>query len=111
MSPGRGVVNFRLRPPSFVFWMAVLVIAVGWVFYAALKDSLPPSDLHIAKLPLYIGSALAGIILVGATARLWYRHLWRNRRHHQLPSAHSSSRRHRRRPDPSHDQRPDCDTA
>lgn len=103
MSPGRGVVNFRLRPPSFVVWMAVLVFAVGWVFHAALKDSLPLSDQHWAKLPLYVGIALAGIILIGATAKWWYRHLWRNRQHHNLPSVSDSARRRHRRHRHSHD--------
>ena len=97
MSPGRGVVNFRLRPPSFILWMAALVVVVGWVFGLALKESLPLPDRPVASLPLYIGAALAGIILVGATSKFWFQHLLRDRKHHDLPNRSTPVRPRRRR--------------
>lgn len=78
------VINFRLRPPKRMFVLAFLILAVGGVvaaYYLSPGQRFLPNAQSRAHFAIAFSSVLSGCILIVATAKLWFRHLWHKRRH------------------------------
>lgn len=78
------VMNFRLRPPKRIFFIALLILAAGAGVAAYLlgedRRFLPNSRAH-AYLAIAVSAVLSGCVVIVATAKLWFGHLWHKRRH------------------------------
>ncbi len=78
------VINFRLRPPKRMFFLAFLILAAGGAiaaYYLGPEKRFLPNARSTAYFAIAFSSVLAGCILIVATAKLWFRHLWHKRRH------------------------------
>ncbi|MBM4156867.1 MAG: hypothetical protein FJ221_17850 [Lentisphaerae bacterium] len=78
------VINFRLRPPKRMFFLAFLILAVGGgiaAYYLSPARRFMPDARARAYFAIAIASVSSGCILIVATAKLWFRHLWHKRRH------------------------------
>ena len=78
------VINFRLRPSKRMFLLAFLILAAGGAIAAHFlspERRFLPNARATAYFAIAASSVLAGCILIIATAKLWFRHLWHKRRH------------------------------
>lgn len=93
-----GVPNFRLRPSGPALLALAIVLITGLLLTLSFYMNADPGDLaaqNRTKLSLIITLLLSSFILLAATGRLWYPHLWtrgNSQRHHRR-----RSREHRRR--------------
>lgn len=80
MIGGGQVPMFKLKlPRGPIFGALALVLLGGAVYY---KEQRDPGDLESHKMAILIMAVcvvLAGILVIIATARMWYRHLWHDR--------------------------------
>jgi hypothetical protein len=78
------VMNFRLRPPKRMFFLALLVLAAGAgiaAYYLGDDRRFLPNSRANANLAIAMSSVIAGCVVIVATAKLWFGHLWHKRRH------------------------------
>ena len=78
------VVNFRLRPPKRMFFYALLILAAGGgiaLYYLSPERRFLPHSRSMAYLAIAFSVVLSGCLVIIATAKLWFRHLWHKRRH------------------------------
>lgn len=82
MSSGH-VVNYRRMPPVAPFLWAALVLAVGvglwwyWTRGLSYADEAAPAR---GRLALAVSIIISGLMVISATSKLWFRHLWHRRR-------------------------------
>lgn len=78
------VMNFRLRPPKRMFFLALLILAAGAgiaAYYLGDDRRFLPNSRANANLAIAMSSVIAGCVVIVATAKLWFGHLWHKRRH------------------------------
>ncbi len=78
------VINFRLRPPKRMFFYAFLILAAGGgiaAYYLSPEKRFLPGSRSTAYFAIAFSSVVSGCVLIVATAKLWFRHLWHKRRH------------------------------
>jgi hypothetical protein len=71
---------FKMKPQRGTLWLAILVLTFGCVaFFDAHKDpgNIPAQDRGHAVLALSI--AVSGTLVIVATGRMWFKHLWHDR--------------------------------
>ncbi len=71
---------FKMRPQRGTLWLAIVILGVGVAAYLdGHKDpgNIPAQDRSQAILAVSI--VVAGILMVVATSRMWFKHLWHDR--------------------------------
>lgn len=79
MQSGR-VPMFKMRPQRGTLWSAIVILVIGVVaYFDGHKDpgNIPAQDR--AQAILAISIVVSGILLIIATGRMWFRHLWHDR--------------------------------
>lgn len=81
---GGHVINYRRLPPAGPFIWAALILAAGgvlaWYHRGPLRHVDPDAPVR-GRLILAVTVVLAGLIVISATAKLWFRHLWHKRKY------------------------------
>ena len=75
--------NFRLRPPAIAFWAPLFVLTIGYaIFYYYRSPAMigDPNAQAMSNLALAVAIVIAGLIVIVATAKLWFLHLWHRRK-------------------------------
>jgi hypothetical protein len=81
MSSGH-VICYRRLPPAAPFIWAAVVLAIGvglwWYFTRGLPyaDEAAPAR---GRLALAVSIVISGLMVISATSKLWFRHLWHRR--------------------------------
>jgi hypothetical protein len=74
---------FRMRPRWGFLWLAVFVFVIGFMGVLQLKEVAAHGDIHAesrASLVWALTIILSGLLVIIATARMWFPHLWHRRR-------------------------------
>ncbi len=71
---------FKMRPQGGTLWLAVFVLLFGAIaFFDGHKD---PGDIAAqdrSNLVLTLSIVISGILMILATSRMWFKHLWHDR--------------------------------
>ncbi len=71
---------FKMRPQKGLLWGALVVLALGGAFYFdGHSDPGNPSAANRGNFALAVSIVVAGLMVVVATARMWFKHLWHDR--------------------------------
>lgn len=71
---------FKMRPQQGTLWLALFVLMMGAIAY--LDGHMDPGDIPAqsrSRLILTISIIVSGALMVIATSRMWFRHLWHDR--------------------------------
>ena len=77
---GGHVPMFRMKLPRAPMIAALVVLVLGGAFYY--HGQSDPGNLpaqRFGKLALAVSIAIAGMLVIIATGRMWYKHLWHDR--------------------------------
>ena len=69
---------FKLRPHYSLIWIALAVLVIGLVAAVPFVQAARADDLEAhsrAGIILIATITVAGVMIIGATSRLWFRHL------------------------------------
>jgi len=71
---------FKMRPQKELLWGALVVLVLGVAFYFdGHSDPGNPSAAGRGNFALAVSIVVSGLMVVVATARMWFRHLWHDR--------------------------------
>jgi uncharacterized membrane-anchored protein len=71
---------FKMRPQMSGLWMAVFVILIGVAaYYNGQRQLGDPEAQKQGLLVLMISITIGGGLIIVATGRMWFRHLWHDR--------------------------------
>ncbi len=71
---------FRMKPQRGTLWLAVFVLLFGAV--AFLDGHKDPGDIAAqdrSNLVLTLSIVVSGVLMIVATSRMWFKHLWHDR--------------------------------
>ncbi len=77
---GGKVPMFKMKPQAGTLWLAMIILALGGVVF--LDGHKDPGDIPAhgrANIILVISIVVSGILLIIATSRMWFKHLWHDR--------------------------------
>lgn len=77
---GGKVPMFKMKPQRGTLWLAIIILLLGCVtFLDGHKDpgDVPAQDR--ANIVLTLSIIISGILLIIATSRMWFKHLWHDR--------------------------------
>jgi hypothetical protein len=69
---------FKLRPHYSVIWIALVVLVVGLIAAVPFVQAARAGDLEAhsrAGIIMVATITIAGVLIIGATSRLWFSHL------------------------------------
>ena len=85
---------FKMKPQRGTLWVSILVLVIGAVaYYDGHRDPGDISAQDRANLFLAISIVLSGILMIIATSRMWFSHLWHDRYRGSNHSRRSSRRK------------------
>lgn len=71
---------FKMKPQRGTLWLSIIVLLFGaTAFFDGHKD---PGDIAAqdrSHLVLMICIVVSGVLMIMATARMWFKHLWHDR--------------------------------
>jgi len=77
---GGKVPMFKMKPQRGTLWLAIAILALGCVaFFDGHRD---PGDIVAhdrSNAFLAITIVVSGVLLIIATSRMWFKHLWHDR--------------------------------
>ena len=77
---GGKVPMFKMKAQSGPLWLAVVVLVLGCAAYFDGHKDLGDIDAHgRGDALLAISIAVSGVLVIVATGRMWFKHLWHDR--------------------------------
>ena len=71
---------FKMKPQRGTLWLSLIVLLFGVVaFFDGHKDPGDISAQERSNLVLTLSIAIAGALVIVATSRMWFKHLWHDR--------------------------------
>lgn len=71
---------FKMKPQSGTLWVSVIMLLLGAAaFFDGHKD---PGDIAAqdrSNLALALSIVVSGVLMIVATSRMWFKHLWHDR--------------------------------
>ena len=77
---GGKVPMFKMKPQRGPLWLAIIVLVIGCAAY--FDGHQDPGDIAAhgrADAFLSISIVISGVLLIVATGRMWFKHLWHDR--------------------------------
>jgi hypothetical protein len=71
---------FKMKAQRGTLWMAIIILLLGVGFF--LEGHRDPGDIPAherSNLLLALSIVVSGILLIIATSRMWFKHLWHDR--------------------------------
>jgi hypothetical protein len=88
-----GVPMFKMRPQRGMLWVSVVILLIGVIaFWDGHQD---PGDIAAqdrSNIFLVVSIVLSGVLIIVATSRMWFKHLWHDRYDHRSSRSRRSSR-------------------
>ena len=89
-----GVPMFKMKPQRGTLWVSIIVLVVGALaFWDGHQDPGNIGAQERANLFLALSIVISGVLMIIATSRMWFSHLWHDRYHGSSRSRHSSRRK------------------
>lgn len=77
---GGKVPMFKMRPQRGTLWLAIAVFLIGALaFYDGHRDPGDIAAQNRSNLALAVSIVISGGLMIIATSRMWFKHLWHDR--------------------------------
>jgi hypothetical protein len=83
-----------MKPQRGTLWLSIIILVIGAVaFWDGHRDPGNIAAQDRSNLFLALSIIISGILMIIATSRMWFAHLWHDRYGHKSSRSRRSSRR------------------